>query len=494
MLGVIVGLAAAALAPLHSTVSSYGAVPLAVTPAASRGAAPAGGAASAARTVLAHQGDAGRAQDLRGQQGQQDQARGPGQGQGQDQGQPKQRPAPSPSQAPPPAAVDCTLIVPPDPLSARGLATPWQLAEADTGPCHEANPDASAFVEAAILDPATGQVSVYDPLVVDRGSQPAVAPTVPTLPAGAIIGIWVGYNGDNLTLRGPGAGACISRIQGSDFGQNAFCNASQFFAAANQAVQANKLVPPPLGTARDGRPCPTTRDFSVVDQDQSDNTTLRYLVTADGRTAQDTPANVALLQGAQFARNGSDNALLTRAIDAALGCSPWTVPDLADAMHQQRLTAWPLNELQAAKFQAPPVALVPAGDPFVFVGDEPSLEKLNAYRAGVGQPTVGSLQEADTTQYCRDLLGTGLARIAADRQFTEPAPSPAPDQASNLFNFLASRFKQTFSNGDGFLHCEELLDVQSPVEVRMKGDVVIAARINLAPGPAGEPRTDAGNR
>ena len=397
-------------------------------------------------------------------------------------------PPPSPSTSPTPAPdaqqVNCALIVPEHPLSARGLATPWQLTEDGAGPCTESNPDDSAFVEAAVLDPATGQVSAYDPLVVDRGSRPAVEPALPNLPAGAVVGIWVGYNGDNLTLRGPGSGSCVNGVDDSIFGQNAFCNATAFFDAANQAVRTGKLVAPALGTAKDGKPCPTTRDFSVVDQDQSDNTTTTYLVTADGRLAQDTPANVAKLTGAEVAKNGSDEALLDRAIDKAVACTPWTVADLADATHQQRVTSWPLNELMAAARQAPPVALVPAGDPFVFVGDQPSLRKLNAYRAGVDMPPVTSLSQADTRTYCRNLLQTGLPRIAADRPFTEAAASPFPADASNLFDFLALRFNQTFSNGDGFLHCEQLLGVRNPVQLRMTDGVVTGATIDLNPGPA----------
>jgi hypothetical protein len=60
-------------------------------------------------------------------------------------------------------------------------------------------------------------------------------------------------------------------------GQFAHCNAPPFFATANQLIQAGKLNPPALGTANDGMTCPTVRDFSVVDQDQSDNVTTTYL-------------------------------------------------------------------------------------------------------------------------------------------------------------------------------------------------------------------------
>src|ERR1700758_4393757 len=64
---------------------------------------------------------------------------------------------------------DCTLIVPHNPLTASGLATPYQLVATNpaNGPCHEADKNQSAFVQAAILDKDTGQISIYGPLVMD---------------------------------------------------------------------------------------------------------------------------------------------------------------------------------------------------------------------------------------------------------------------------------------------------------------------------------------
>ena len=59
-----------------------------------------------------------------------------------------------------------------------------------------------AFVQATILDPATGKLSVYEPLVITQGTQPAAAPVVPTLPAGAIVTVDFGFNGTNLTQVG----------------------------------------------------------------------------------------------------------------------------------------------------------------------------------------------------------------------------------------------------------------------------------------------------
>ena len=99
---------------------------------------------------------------------------------------------------------NCTLIVPANPLTAQGLATPYQLTATNpaAGPCDEANNNQTAFVQGAVLNPATGQISIYDPVVVDVGAQPAVAPVAPTLPAGAVVAVWFGYNGTTLSLVG----------------------------------------------------------------------------------------------------------------------------------------------------------------------------------------------------------------------------------------------------------------------------------------------------
>jgi hypothetical protein len=414
-------------------------------------------------------------------------AKGTGKQDGQDQ---KQAAAAAAQQV-----VECSLAVPADPLSAVGLSTPWLLAGKNgaSGGCREKDPNAAAFVQAAVLNPATGEVSIYNPLVIDRGSKPAINPTVPGLPPNPVVGIWVGFNGNTLTLRGPGSAACVAGVGKSVFGQNAFCGTTAFFDAANTAITAGKLTPPDLGTARDGKPCPTSRDFSVVDQDQSDNTTTTYLVTRDGRTAQNTPQNNAALTSAKIAFNGSDEGVVAAKLDPALGCTPWKAPDLADPTHAQQVPAWPLNELQAAAKQAAPVATVPALDPFVLKNNQPDLVKLNAYRAGTDQGMVGSLADAGNRSYCQNLLDVGLPRIVADRDLTAAAPSPFPTMADNLFDFLAMRFQATFSEKQGFLMCQSALGVTNPVKLKTNGDgVVVGAQINLNP-PRQNTRTDGDN-
>jgi len=377
---------------------------------------------------------------------------------------------------------NCTLIVPANALSAEGLATPYQLLATDStaGDCHEANVDQSAFVQAAILDPATGQVSVYNPLVVDSGTNPAVVPSVPTLPANAIVAIWFGYNGDVLTLQGAQDGAltaanCVNGLPGDNFGQFAYCNAPVFFHAAHRAIRTGKLVVPPLGMAADGLPCPSVRDFYVVDQDQSDNLPISYLVTDSGM-AQRTQPNLAAFPSATTLGNPSDNRLVDVALDGALGCTPWKVADLADP--GQMVPALPLNELQARAFQHSPVALVPLGDPMTLSHGKSNMAKTNTYRRGVDQPMGWYWDQASTARYCRHMLRIAPARMLLDQALLMPDAthptrglSPDPGAADSLFTFMAQRFVASYD----MLGCSALVRLPDPITVSADAQGVVTA-------------------
>ncbi len=84
--------------------------------------------------------------------------------------------------------MSCDIVVPANPLSAQGLATPYQLTGPDgTSPgasgCTMANfANLGAFVQATILNPRTGRLSVYEPLVITQGSTAAAAPVLPSCP------------------------------------------------------------------------------------------------------------------------------------------------------------------------------------------------------------------------------------------------------------------------------------------------------------------------
>jgi len=395
----------------------------------------------------------------------------------------------------PPAArppnPDCTLLVPADPLSPAGLATPYQLVATDPaqGECRQANADQAAFVQAVILDPATGQLSVYSPLVIDKGTQPAVAPVLPVLPANAVVGLWFGYNGDNLTLRSANAGRvrwngggrggadalaagrCVNGLNGSVFGQFAHCNAPAFFTAAQSAIRAGLLQVPPLGTGVDGLACPSARSFWVSDQDPSDNVPTEYL-EINGRFAQSTALTRAAYPTARKVVNPSDERLVSVVLDPVLKCQPFTAPDLADP--GQQVTALALNELQAAVHQTTDAALIPPQDPMVLVDGERSLAKLNAYRAGVGQPPASSISDRSAAAFCARFREQAPARFIADRTWFVAAKSPAPADASNLFTFLSNRYVSAY----GLLDCRALLGQRVNMRLtRDAGGVVVDARL-----------------
>jgi hypothetical protein len=381
---------------------------------------------------------------------------------------------------------NCTLIVPNNPLSAKGLATPYQLAATDNagGPCNEANKDQSAFVQGIIYDSATGAISAYSPLVTDKGTKPTIPPAEPTLPARAVVGLAFGFNGTNLTLQGAQGNTlkqanCVNGLNDSVFGQFAYCNTPALFSAIQQGIAAGKVKVPPLATAKDGLPCPTTRDFSVIDQDQSDNVQSQYLADDRGQTAQFSDANQAAIPHAKLISNPSDNALLTNFIDPALGCKPWTVPDLAN--NNAPVSTLVTDEVQAQADQQEPIALMPLTDPMTEIANDngdaqQSLDKTNLYRRGVGQLPAQNNNDASGTTYCRNFLTTGIPRIVADSALTVRAPSPKPDEANSLLTFLAMRANQSYT----MLNCEKLLQTSNPITVTANSDgVMIDAAFDL---------------
>jgi len=243
----------------------------------------------------------------------------------------------------------------------------------------------------------------------------------------------------------------VNGFAGTLFSQYSYCNAVGFFAAANKAVADKKLVVPAPGTGADGFTCPTVRSFAVVDQDQSDNVPSSYLMTTAGTFAQNTAANRTALTGAKPIGNPSDNRLVDLLLDPALSCHPWTAPDLADA--GALVPGLALNELQARSFPPSPVALIPLNDPMATVNGNPSLGKVDAYRAGVDQPLAASIADASPTQYCANFRAIHPTRLAADKTFLAARPSPFPDLANSLFTFMVQRENASYI----LLGCQELL-------------------------------------
>ena len=397
------------------------------------------------------------------------------------------------------ANVNCDIIVPANPLTAQGLATPYLL----TGPggmspaqsgCEMTNaPALGAFVQATILDPATGQLSVYDPLVITKGTTPAVQPLVPNIPAGAVVTVDFGFNGTDLFQVGATAdalkqGNCMNGMAGSIFGQVSFCNGANFFNAAFQDERAGKLKVPSAGTSAamvvtdgalgTGKACPVTRNFDMVDQDPSDNVTTEYLLNpATGQTAQDTASNAGNLQGSTLLLNGSDNALLDLFIDPVLGCRPFMAPDLAN--NDMPTTSQALDELLAAANQPQNAALVPENDEMVLDANTTfDAAKTDAYREELGQAPIDAAtnRASSPAMYCQNMIDIQTPFLAANQALLAQGQPPVAGVGNNLLTFLANRLNMSFTN----LACQDF-GLTNPVTVTLNGQgVAIGATFNTA--------------
>jgi hypothetical protein len=366
------------------------------------------------------------------------------------------------------ASMNCTLAVPANPLSAQGLATPWQLGDN----CSMANAATEgAFVEATILSP-NGQLQVYNPLVITAGTTPAAAPAAPTIARGSAVIIDVGFNGTNLVLTGPGArqGNCVDALGQSLIGQVSACNAVRFYDQANFEIARGILTVPAVGTSLDGQPCQTTRDFSVIDQDQSDNVITSYLINGNGQTAQNTAANAAAIAGATTLVNGSDDKLLAAFLDPANGCKPFSATDTTDPAGASGSQA--LNELSARVNQKGTIAVVPPNDEMTLVGGAMSIAKTNVYRSLVDQPLLSANADAATVaaNYCQNITNIQPARNQLDMTRELNTGTPVAAVGTNLATFMGNRLAMSFTN----LGCQNF-GLTNPATVTLDGNGVATA-------------------
>jgi hypothetical protein len=402
--------------------------------------------------------------------------------------------------------VNCDIIVPAHPLTAKGLATPYQLTGTDgmspaQSGCEMTNAvNLGAFVQATILNPATGKLFVYDPLVITMGTTPAVAPVVPKLPRNAIVTVDFGFNGTDLfqvganpnTLRNAN---CVNGTPGSIFGQVSFCNGINFFNAAFRDEREGKLFVPAEGKSSKivasggalgtGRNCPETRNFDLVDQDPSDNVTTFYLLNpATGQTAQDTTANQANIPGSTLLANGSDNTLLDAFVDPVLGCTPFEAPDLAN--NNAPTSSQAMDELLSAAHPPRITALVPENDEMVLNdNDQFDVAKDNLYRAEVGQaPISGSNNKTSSpAMFCQNLINIQTPFLAANQTVLATGQSPVTSVGDNLLTFMANRLSMSFTN----LACQNF-GLTNPVTVTLNSaGVAVAATFNTTTQQAASP-------
>jgi hypothetical protein len=376
-------------------------------------------------------------------------------------------------------STNCTVTVPNRPLTARGLATPWVLGDG----CTWANGDTEGvFIDATILAP-NGRLQVYNPLVITQGTTPEVAPTRPKIARGSQVILSVGYNGNALALVGRGArqGNCIDALGASLINQTPQCNAVNFYRMANRQIARGTLKVPAAGTGMDGQACQTTRDFALIDQDQSDNAVASYLFNAaTGQTSQATAANQANLTQDTPQTNGSDNGLLDKFVDPALGCTPFTAPNSTNPAGAGASQA--LNELSARQNQKGTIALLPVNNPQLLVGGQFSLAKTNLYRAETDMPLLplNTNLERNAAMYCQNMINIATPRLKLDAPMETGTASPVPDLGDNLATFLAARLSGSFDN----LNCKNY-GLTNPVTLTTDANgVATAATFNTTPQKA----------
>ena len=311
------------------------------------------------------------------------------------------------------ASMNCTLAVPANPLSAQGLATPWQLGDG----CSMANAATEgAFVEATILAP-NGQVQVYNPLVVTAGTTAAAPPVAPTIARGSQVIIDVGFNGTNLVLQGQGArqGRCVDALGQSVIGQVSACNAVNFYNLANFEIARGTLTVPPAGTSarrpavpdhaqlRRGRPGPERqRDHLVPDQrqrpDRAEHRGQR------GRERHRPPP------WSTAATTSCSPPSSTRPTGARRSARPTPPTRRVPLVRRRSTSSAPASTSRGRSRSVPP------NDEMTLVNGAFSIAKTNVYRSLVDQPMLPA--NANATQvaadYCQNLVNIQPARNLLD--------------------------------------------------------------------------------
>jgi hypothetical protein len=395
----------------------------------------------------------------------------------------------------------CDIIVPANPLSAQGLATPYQL----TGPkgttparsgCEMSNgAKLGAFVQATILDPATGALSVYEPLVITQGTRPdtpGLKLNPPVIPADAVVTIDFGFNGTDLVQVGAtpttlADAHCVSGQAGSGFGPTSFCNGGNFFNAVQQAERKGLLTVPSPGTSDAivasggdlgaGRSCPVIRNFEVAGLDPGESATTTYLLNPlTGQTAQDNPTYREYIAGATLLHNNSANAVLDQYIDPILGCTPFEAPDLSNANVPTFSEA--LDEIAAGAYQPKTAALVPENDQVVMEGGKSDPAKTDRYREELGQALISSQSDKTSSpaMYCQNLVDIQTPFLAANQKSLATGQSPVTVTADSLLTFLANGLSMSFTS----LGCQQF-HLTNPVTLkRSSAGVAIAATFDTA--------------
>jgi len=335
--------------------------------------------------------------------------------------------------------------------------TPYELVGSG---CDQALGANSRFVQAVIVNNVTGELLVYNPLIITQGAALLAHPAPINFTLGDhVVGLWFGSNSNYLTLTndlGISNGRCNTGPQGSPFGQSGWCNADRFWMTVNLLIQRGNITVPQLGKAADGLPCPTLRDFFIVDMSPEDGVTTSYLVTNLNQVIQNTQNNQKMFSIKSELTNVGNNRLLTDFVNPAIGCDTILIPDGADPGVKRSSIV--MNVIQAMLRQGTPIALVPFNDPIVLTNGQPDLMKMNLYRAGVDEPQAGAFGgDNDPTTYCTNYANIAIPRFKSLGTVLKNSKPPTPG-FNTLFDFMRNRSMTTWDR----LTCQQLTGQINP--------------------------------
>ena len=174
--------------------------------------------------------------------------------------------------------------------------------------------------------------------------------------------------------------------------------------------------------------------------------------------------------------NGSDNGLLNKFVDPALGCTPFTAPNATNPNGASGSQA--LDELSARANQKGTIALLPVNNPQLLVGGQFSVGKTNTYRIETDQRPLGfrTSTSQNAARYCQNMVNIQAPRLKLDAAMETGTASPVPALGNNLANFLAARLSGSFGN----LNCQNF-GLTNPVTLTVDGNgVATAATFNTA--------------
>ena len=314
------------------------------------------------------------------------------------------------------------------------------------------NPNLQAFVEADIINPRTGSIKVYNPLVITEGTQPPPAGAA-RVPRGDVVAIMFGFNGGNLLLTGTEkrcsrtTASTASRVLLS---QVAYCNSPAFYRAANRDIARGVLKIPPLATGDDGQPCPLPATSPWWTRPRRQHGRRLPADRENGRPPRTGQGDAAALSEGPRRSTTAATTRWSQVMDPALGCARYRLHDKTAPARCRLRQVTPTNCCATAA-RTTPVALVPLNDPMTQVNGHNNRARPTRSRYELDQALIGQGGEL-AEDYCEDMMQIGIQRVQQDSGKSPTSRPSCRTRATTCSRFMAAPASASFENL-GSAHC-----------------------------------------